>query len=128
MTRLMISLAATAALAGGFAALPTAAEAQAGQTTVVIYGNDPCPREAICVRAPESQRYRLPKNQQLQGTRQERQSWANKSKQLMTVGNSGPQSCTNVGPGGFTGCLVQSINQAKQDAKEQQQSDQAPQR
>ena len=126
MTRLMITLAATAALSGGFAMLPTAAEAQAGQTTVVIYGNDPCPREAICIRAPESQRYRLPKNQQLQGTRQQRQSWANKSKQLMTVGNTGVGSCSAVGPGGREGCLVQSINQAKQDTKEQQQSDQAP--
>ena len=46
MTRLMISLAATAAMAGGFAVLPTAAAAQdaGSQAEVVVYGNDPCPR------------------------------------------------------------------------------------
>ena len=62
MTRLMMSFAATAVLAGGFAALPAPAAAQAGQTTLVVYGNDPCPREYICIRKGESERYRLPKD------------------------------------------------------------------
>lgn|SRR5437763_1394373 len=132
MTRLMMTLAATAAMAGGFAALPTPAAAQQSTSQITVYGADPCPRSTdtqiyVCNRRPESERYRLPKNQQLQGTRQERQSWANKAKALSTVGNTGPQSCTNVGPGGFTGCLVQEINQARQATKEQQQSDQPPQ-
>ena len=126
MTRLMITLAATAVLAGGFVALPTPAAAQAGQTTITIFGNDPCPRESICVRAPESQRYRLPKNQQLQGTRQQRQSWAKKSQALTTVGNTGTGSCSAVGPGGREGCLTQEIQQARQAAREQQQSNQPP--
>ena len=71
MTRLMISLAATAAMAGGFAVLPTAAAAQdaGSQAEVVVYGNDPCPRASdstivVCRHRPESERYRLPKNQQ----------------------------------------------------------------
>jgi len=125
MTRLMIILAG-AAVSAGIAAVPTAAVAQAGQATVTIFGNDPCPREAICIRAPESQRYRLPKNQQLQGTRQQRQSWANKSRALMTAGNTGTDQCSPVGPGGHTGCLTKEINQAKQDAQEQQQQNSAP--
>ena len=57
MTRLMTILAGTAAVCAGMAAVPTAAFAQAGQTTLTIYGNDPCPRENICIRAPESQRW-----------------------------------------------------------------------
>jgi len=126
MTRLMMSFAVTAALAGGFAALPAPAAAQAGQTTLVIYGNDPCPREYICIRKGESERYRLPKDQQLQGTRQQRQSWAKKSQQLMTVGNTGVGSCSAVGPGGREGCLTQEIQQARQAAKEQSQSNQPP--
>jgi hypothetical protein len=126
MTRLMISFAATAAMAVGSAALPAPALAQAGQTTVVIFGNDPCPRENICVRAPESQRYRLPKNQQLQGSRQQRQSWARQSQALTTVGNTGTGSCSAVGPGGHTGCLIQEINRAKQESQEQSQANQAP--
>lgn len=127
MKRLMTIVAAGSAVAAALAAVPTAAAAQAGQTTITIYGNDPCPRENICIRAPESQRYRLPKSQNPQGTRQQRQSWARKSKQIMTVGNTGAGTCSPVGPGGYTGCMVQEINQARQDAKEQQQQNSPPQ-
>ena len=123
--RLTITL---AALAGTLALAPAPAAAQAGQTTVVIFGNDPCPREAICIRAPESQRYRLPKGEQLVGTRQQRQSWAQKSQALTTVGRTGTGSCSAVGPGGHTGCLIQEINRAKQDAREQSDQNTAPER
>jgi hypothetical protein len=127
MTRLIISLAAGAVLASGLALLPMPAAAQAGEATLVIYGNDPCPRDYICVRKRESDRYRLPKDQQLQGTRQQRQSWAKKSQDLMTVGNTGTGSCSAVGPGGHTGCLIQEINRAKQESKEAQENNQPPQ-
>ena len=44
--KLIISLAATAALAGGLATLPAPALAQqaGSQSEVVVYGSDPCPR------------------------------------------------------------------------------------
>jgi hypothetical protein len=131
MIRLVISLAAGAALAGGFALLPAAAAAQS-TSEITVFGSDPCPRSTdtqiyVCNRRPESERYRLPKNQQLQGTRQQRQSWARQSQALTTVGNTGTGSCSAVGPGGHTGCLIQEINQAKQEAKEQQQNSQPPQ-
>ena len=131
MNRLMITLAAAAAVTGGLAPLPTAAVAQQTNSEITVYGTDPCPRSTngeiyVCNRRPEAERYRLPKNQQLQGTRQERQSWARRSAPLATVGATGPQSCSNVGPGGFTGCLTQEINQARREANEQQQSDTPP--
>jgi len=127
----MFSFAATAAMAGGFALLPAPAAAQSTQAEVIVYGNDPCPRSSeseivVCSRRPEGERYRLPKNQQLQGSRQQRQSWAQQSRALTTVGNTGTGSCSAVGPGGHTGCLIQEINQAKQEAKEQQQNNQPP--
>jgi hypothetical protein len=135
MTRLMMTLAATAVLAGGFAAIATPAIAQqgSGRLEVTVYGNDPCPRSTeseivVCRRDKEENRYRLPKDQQLVGTRQQRESWARKSQQLMTAGNTGVGSCSAVGPGGREGCLVQEINQAKKDTQEQQQGDQAPPR
>jgi hypothetical protein len=133
MTKLMISIAATAAVAGGFAALPTRAEAQNSQMQVVVYGNDPCPRQTesqvvVCVHRPENERYRLPKNQQLQGSRQERQSWANKAQSVMTAGATGINSCSPVGPAGHTGCMIQQIQQEKQDAKEQAEQATAPER
>ena len=126
MNRLVTKLAAGAAMGVSFAAVPHAASAQAGQSNIVIYGNDPCPREYICIRKSESERYRLPPSQNPQGTRQQRQSWAKKSQQLMSVGNTGTMQCSPVGPGGYTGCLTREINQAKQDAREQQQQNSPP--
>ena len=128
MTRLTLTLTAVAAMAGGLVAVPAPAFAQSGQGKITIYGNDPCPAQNICVRAPESQRYRLPQSQNPQGTRQQRQSWAQRSKALTTVGATGAQSCSPVGPGGFTGCLTQQINQAKQERQEQQEQDTPPER
>ena len=127
MSRLTVTLATAAALSGALAAYPTAAVAQAGQGTVVIYGNDPCPRESICVRAPESQRYRIPDQLRPSGTPQQRESWARKSKVLTTVGDVGVNSCSAVGPGGQTGCLIQSINQAKSQTRQQAEDNQPPQ-
>ena len=128
MTRLTLTLTAVTAMAGGLVAVPAPALAQAGQGKITIYGNDPCPAQNICVRAPESQRYRLPQSQNPQGTRQQRESWAQRSKALTTAGATGAQSCSPVGPGGFTGCLTQEINQAKQERKEQQEQDTPPER
>lgn len=87
--KLIISLAATAALAGGLATLPAPALAQqaGSQSEVVVYGSDPCPRSTesnivVCVHRPETERYRLPKSQQLLGTRQERQAWSNRAREI----------------------------------------------
>ena len=133
MTRLTISLAAAAVLAGGLAVLPTPVAAQSGaRMDVDVFGTDPCPRETesqivICHRHPESERYRLPKTQQLQGTRQQKQSWADKAQAITQAGQVGTGSCSAVGPGGREGCLVKEIQQAKQAAKEQKESDTPPQ-
>jgi len=131
MTRLMMTIAATAALAGALPA-PAIAQESTGRLEVTVYGSDPCPRSTesqvvVCQHRPENERYRLPKNQQLQGTRQQRESWAQRSQPLMTAGNTGVGSCSAVGPGGREGCLIKEINQAKKEQQEQQQSDQAPQ-
>ena len=126
MSRLTTFLAAVAAMGGGLAAVPTPAVAQAGQGTVIIYGNDPCPRENICIRAPESQRYRIPETLRQSGTPQQRESWAKKSKVLTTVGDTGTGSCSAVGPGGQTGCLIQSIKQASTQTRQQAEDNQPP--
>jgi hypothetical protein len=132
MTRLLMSLVATAAAAGGLAALPAPALAQQSNSEVVVYGSDPCPRSTdstiiVCRHRPESERYRLPKDQQLQGTRQQRESWVNKARPLMTVGNTGINSCSPVGPAGHTGCVIQEINQARRENQEQTEETTPPQ-
>ena len=130
MTKLMLTLAAGAAAIGGFAVLPAPATAQA-TNEVIVYGNDPCPRSTdstvyVCTRRPENQRYRIPETLRESGTRQQRQAWANKSRQIMTAGATGIGSCSAVGPGGSSGCLIQEIRRAKQESQEAAQQGTAP--
>jgi hypothetical protein len=130
--RLMITFAAGTALAAGLAAIPAAAEAQAANVAqIVVYGTDPCPRSTddqvvVCARRPEAERYRIPERLRPSGTRQQTQAWANKARALETVGSTGTNSCSPVGPGGFTGCLTQVIKQARQESREQSDQDRAP--
>ncbi|MFL6839048.1 MAG: hypothetical protein ACJ8FZ_17355 [Bradyrhizobium sp.] len=127
MKKLIASAAALTGVLVSTASMPTPALAQAGNFTLVVYGSDPCPREAICIRKGESERYRLPPSQNPQGTPQQRTSWAQKSKVLTTVGATGVGSCSAVGPGGREGCLVQSINQAKSQTRQTAEDNQPPQ-
>jgi hypothetical protein len=122
----LLSAASAACVLTSMAAIPTTALAQAGERKVLIFGTDPCPRDAICIRAPESQRYRIPDVLNPQGTPQQRQSWSQKSKVLTTVGDTGTGSCSAVGPGGQTGCLIQSIKQARSQTRQQAEDNQPP--
>ena len=84
---------------------------------IIVYGTDPCPRSTddevvVCARKPESERYRIPERFAQRGSRQSRQAWARNAKSFETVGATGINSCSPVGPAGYTGCLQQIINQA----------------
>ena len=125
MTKLILPLAATAALAGGLAALsaPANAQARGNVSEIIVYGNDPCPRSTddevvVCARRPETERYRIPERFRTSGPRQTRESWANRARALETVGATGINSCSPVGPAGFTGCLNQVIKQARAESDE----------
>jgi len=132
MSKLTLSLVGTAAIAAGMTALPTPALAQQDAIAeVIVYGSDPCPRSSnnevvVCARKPEGERFRIPEKLRTGGPRQERQAWANKAKALETVGSTGTFSCSPVGPGGYTGCLTQVINQAKRERKEANEAGTAP--
>ena len=132
MMRLALSIAGAAGLASGLAALPTAASAQSGALgEIIVYGNDPCPRAAddevvICVRRPETERYRIAEDLRTSGSRQEREAWSNKARPLMSAGNTGINSCSAVGPGGHTGCLLQEIQENKAANNEAQDRDTPP--
>lgn len=125
MTKLILTLlASSAALAGGIATLPTPAAAQNSNniSEIIVYGTDPCPRSTddqvvVCARRPENERYRIPQRYRSGGPPQAREAWVNKARTLETVGATGINSCSPVGPGGFTGCLTQVIRQARQDAR-----------
>jgi hypothetical protein len=132
MTRLMIALSGSAAMIAGASVLPAPAKAQADSVSeIIVYGSDPCPRSTedqvvVCARKPEAERYRLPEKYRPSGTRQQREAWTNKARALETVGSTGTNSCSPVGPGGFTGCLTQVIKQARTDNRERTQDSAVP--
>jgi hypothetical protein len=130
MIKPLSSFTAAAVLVTGFAlpAAPAIAQTQAPTGSdriaeIIVYGNDPCPRSTesevvVCARKPESERYRIPERYRENGPRQTREAWANKAKSFEYVGRTGIQSCSAVGPAGYTGCLQNMIDRAKAEARE----------
>ena len=122
---LTLKSAAAVTVAAAFAALPAPAVAQSAPTVaeIIVYGNDPCPRSTddkvvVCARRPEAERYRIPPKMRPSGTPQQMESWAVRSKNLETVGATGINSCSPVGPAGYTGCLIKVIQEAKGERKQ----------
>ncbi len=104
MSRLSpLTLLASIAIAAPIAAFSVPAAAQGSKVSeIIVYGTDPCPRSTddevvVCARKPEGERYRIPER----------------------YGRTGINSCSAVGPGGFTGCTQQLINQAFRERGEQ---------
>jgi len=123
-----------AVLLAGFAAVPATAQDKTDDdhiSEIIVYGTDPCPRSTddevvVCARKPESERYRIPERYRPSGTYQQRQAWANKARSIERVGRTGIQSCSPVGPAGYTGCLDQMIQSAREESNEARQQQTAP--
>jgi hypothetical protein len=120
-----------AAATGLLLALPASAqgsaagEAKERMSTLIVFGNDPCPRSTsdeivVCARLPESERYRVPKR--FRGKRENApavESWANRASTLETVSRVGtPNSCSPVGSGGQTGCFSQFLRQSREERRQ----------
>ena len=122
----MLSLVAASGLlfadAGG-----ALAQRQGNDKVLVIYGNDKCPAGTICVTRSESERYRIPKAIRDTTPSPGEERWADRSRALDAVGVSaagGTGSCTNIGGGGYSGCLRNDIQAAR--AARQADSEAAP--
>jgi hypothetical protein len=119
------------ALAGG-GALAAGAGAQtsepAAETTaegrrvsrLIVYGADPCPPSTadeivVCARRSEDERYRIPEAFRGDSRVSDGRAWAAQARQLEYVGRTGIQSCSTVGPAGFTGCWAQMMREARED-------------
>ena len=88
---------------------------------LIVYGADPCPPSTseeivVCARRSEDERYRIPEPLRQQGQRRA-ESWAAQARSLEYVGRTGIQSCSTVGPGGFTGCWAEMMRQAREDRR-----------
>ena len=91
---------------------------------IIVYGTDPCPRSTddevvVCARKPESERFRIPERLRQGGSLQSRQAWAARARSFETVGRTGTNSCSAVGPGGQTGCLQKIIDQARAEVEDE---------
>ncbi len=130
---LRVSMIAATALAAGLASLPAAPALaqQGGVREIEVFGTDPCPRSTddevvVCARKPEKERYRIPEKLRKTGSRQSRESWARRAQVFETAGATGINSCSPVGPAGFTGCVQQVINSAKAERREEAEGNKVP--
>jgi hypothetical protein len=122
------------AMTAGLTAAPQVALAQASSDRVneiVVFGTDPCPRSTdddvvVCYRVPERERYRIPERLREGGSLQERTAWASKARSIERSGRTGIQSCSPVGPAGYTGCMEQMIRGAREESDEALDKNVAP--
>ena len=114
------TIAASALAAATFTiASPAAAQDEAGDkvSQVIIYGDDACPPSTdneivVCARLDEEERFRIPKPLRGNPSAPENQAWTERVKEFQYVGATGTESCSPVGPGGFTGCTTRLIDKA----------------
>lgn len=118
--RFAASLALALAAAGGAALAQDVTPNSGGNgdadkvNMVIIFGDDKCPASAsgeitVCARKPESERYRIPAPFRNMPGRQD-ESWTQRTLAYETVGSTGTNSCSAVGPGGWTGCEGKLLN------------------
>jgi hypothetical protein len=123
------SILLSAALAA-LPAMPAAADTPARQSTLVVYGNDPCPRATadneavVCARRPESERYRIPGPLRRRPDRPSEVSWASRVDGLDEASRPmRPNSCSVVGSFGQSGCTQAMIRQWYAERRQQQADD-----
>ncbi len=89
----------------------------AEERILTVFGEEKCPVNTICVRAPESERYRIPKNLREPLKTPDSVSWAARSAGTLNEGKSGTDSCSPVGAGGSTGCWREFARKAREESK-----------
>ena len=92
--------------------------AQQNDKALIIYGNDKCPAGTICIRAPETDRYRIPQSLRSGPLAPQDQPWAQRAASISNVGASGTGSCSTSGAGGWTGCWNQQMKAARAEKKQ----------
>ncbi len=117
MNRLPVFLMLAGALIAGSASAANGPPDR--ESTVVVYGEDPCPSSinedgeeeiVVCARRPEEERYRIPAP--LRQTEPTEVSWGSRVEALEDSSrHMRPNSCSVVGSYGQTGCTQEMIRQ-----------------
>lgn len=119
----MLTAAFAATVLAGYTA-PAMAQSGAPAPTMVIYGSQKCPTDTsgneivVCVRRPAGEQFRIPKELRELKVTPENESWAAKGAANDGAAAVGIGSCSTVGPGGASGCLVQAGRQYKREKQD----------
>ncbi|HEX8624435.1 MAG TPA: hypothetical protein VF782_05080 [Allosphingosinicella sp.] len=118
MKALLLAAGALLAAAPAAAQAPSAARPEPKISTMIVYGNDPCPPSTddtiiVCGREDEKERFRIPRALRGDPNDPKSQAWAARATALEYAGRSGIGSCSTVGPGGASGCFNQIVRQAR---------------
>jgi hypothetical protein len=106
------------------AALQPASAAE--ERILTVFGSDRCPENTICVRAPESERFRIPKALRAPTKTPDSVSWSARSRATLNEGKSGTGSCSAVGSGGWTGCWAEEMRKIRAQAAAEQKAEVVP--
>ena len=92
------------------------------QTTLVVYGDDPCPRSTedevvICARQPEDERYRIPEPLRRSSDPPELDGVARVEQLEEAQRDTRPGSCSVVGSFGHTGCTQEMVRRWYEDRR-----------
>ena len=99
---------------------PALAQRNTNEQVLVVFGEDPCPRDTICVRRSEGERYRIPQELRRVEPSAQSTSWAARARSMEYAGASGTNSCSPVGAGGWTGCYQQMLRAAREERRARQ--------
>lgn len=118
MKALLLAAGALLSAAPAAAQAPSAARPEPKISTMIVYGNDPCPPSTddtiiVCGREDEKERFRIPRALRGDPNDPKSQAWAARATALEYAGRSGIGSCSTVGPGGASGCFNQIVRQAR---------------
>lgn len=114
------------------ASLPTTSREAPVNGVLFLYGEkEKCPTDSngneivVCVRRPAGERFRIPKEIRPESIKREYQSFAVRQEAINDTGATGIGSCSTIGAGGQTGCLVQQNRNWKREQKAKKEAEAA---